>query len=103
MKSDDSTKTASLLYEDIRKRFAKNVILKFYKHLLEPTIYQLRGVLRDNIVTLSDESIKQVFETDAFSEDLIRKKKAALSKLQACESLESQCDETLTSFLEFRS
>ncbi|GAM24162.1 hypothetical protein SAMD00019534_073370 [Acytostelium subglobosum LB1] len=58
------------LFESIRKRITKNVLLKFYNFFLVPIQTDLWSEIQGKITCLSNESLEQIFEVNATKEQL---------------------------------
>eukprot|EP01132_Coremiostelium_polycephalum_P007622 gene7622-9377_t len=81
------TKTAveqltTQLFETIRKRITKNVLLKFYNFFLVPMQTELWNEIQGKITCLSNESLEQIFEVHATKDQLKEDEKLQQSILE---------------------
>ncbi|KAK5580476.1 hypothetical protein RB653_000494 [Dictyostelium firmibasis] len=64
------TELASKLFQDIRNRMSKNIMLKCYNYFLIPMQMDLKLNIQDNITKLSDAMLEEIFEIQTTKERL---------------------------------
>jgi len=64
------SKISPILWENIRKRIAKNILLKFYNFFLLPIRFQLWLYVQEKVNTLSDDELSSLFEVEQIKEKL---------------------------------
>ncbi|EFA84098.1 dynamin like protein [Heterostelium album PN500] len=70
------------LFDTIRKRITKNVLLKFYNFFLVPMQTDLWTEIQGKITCLANESLEQIFEVNATKEQLKEDEKKQQSILE---------------------
>ena len=101
LSSHSTTIISCNIFKDFKKRLTQNVILKFYRFFLDPVCNQLNVFLKQQLLTLNEDSVNQIFEIDSISEELIFSKKKILQKIDEVERLEIKCEEIVSDFLYF--
>ncbi|EGC39597.1 hypothetical protein DICPUDRAFT_93566 [Dictyostelium purpureum] len=64
------TELASKLFQDIRNRISKNIMLKCYNYFLIPMQMDLKLNIQDNITKLTDTMLEEIFEVQTTKERL---------------------------------
>ena len=81
---------AKKLFNDIRQRLTKNVLLKCYNFFLVPLQTELWGETQGKVTALSDEEIEELFEVQATKQKYHQQEerfKAELKTLREQEAL----------------
>jgi len=86
------------LFERLKERITKNVLLKFYNFLLVPMQTSLWAEIQGKVTTLTDEQLDQIFEVNATRNKLEADEQNLISQIKTCSTQESQFIEAATHF-----
>jgi len=85
---DAVTNLAAKLFDDLRERITKNVLLKFYNFFLVPIQTELWNVIQGDITCMSDKQLEQKFEVHATRDNLKDEEMNLEDVIQDCQDQE---------------
>lgn len=77
-------KLSSKIFDDLKTRISKNVMLKFYNFFLLPMQSSLWNTIQSTITCLSDSALAEIFEVNAVKEKLLDDEKVLKTVLDKC-------------------
>jgi len=77
-------KLSSKIFDDLKSRISKNVMLKFYNFFLLPMQSSLWNTIQSTITCLSDSALAEIFEVNAVKEKLLEDEQVLKSVLEKC-------------------
>jgi len=86
------------LFERLKQRIVKNVLLKFYNFLLVPIQTELWSEIQTKVTTLSDEQLDQIFEVNATRSKLLEDEKSLQATISSLQEQEVAFLEAATHF-----
>jgi hypothetical protein len=85
---DSVVNLSSKIFDDLKSRIAKNVMLKFYNFFLIPMQTSLWNTIQGTVTCLSDSALAEIFEVNAVKEKLLEDEKVLKNVLDRCVSQE---------------
>jgi len=92
------TKITTEIFEDIRKRITKNVMLKVYNYFLCPIQSELNQIQEELVRSVSDEDLQQMFQVATTEEKLITEEHKLTKSLSVYQDRENAFSEAATKF-----
>ncbi len=95
---DAVSKLAKKVFDDLKKRICKNVMLKFYNFFIVPLETNLWNELQGTITILSDSALNEIFQTSTVKEKLAEDEKQLQQQSQRLTAQEQEFLKVSTTF-----